>query len=154
MIPLAVIIWEFIVLRHSPELSAFNAILVLGALILIREPILARRRGESLWSGLNKALILLYQSFVAGGRNMMGIGVAVAAAGIIVGVVTMGLGGLITEIVAIISGGNLILLLIITAVACLLLGMGLPTTANYIVMASLTAPIIVKLAPAIGWRCT
>ncbi len=81
---------------------------------------------------------------------MMGIGVAVAAAGIIVGVVTMGLGGLITEIVAIISGGNLILLLIITAVACLLLGMGLPTTANYIVMASLTAPIIVKLAPAIG----
>jgi TRAP-type uncharacterized transport system fused permease subunit len=76
--------------------------------------------------------------------------VAVAAAGIIVGVVTMGLGGLITEVVAIISGGNLVVLLLITAVACLMLGMGLPTTANYIVMASLTAPIIVKLAPDAG----
>lgn len=150
LIPLAVIIWQLMVLRHSPELSAFNSILVLIALILIREPVLARRRGESAAAGLKKGLILLWQSFVAGGRNMMGIGVAVAAAGIIVGVVTMGLGGLITEVVAIISGGNLMVLLIITAVACLLLGMGLPTTANYIVMASLTAPIIVKLAPAIG----
>jgi TRAP transporter 4TM/12TM fusion protein len=150
LIPLAVIVWQLIVLRHSPELSAFNAILVLGALILIREPILARKRGESIGSGVKNALILFWNAFVAGGRNMMGIGVAVAAAGIIVGVVTMGLGGLITEIVAVISGGNLILLLIITAVACLLLGMGLPTTANYIVMASLTAPIIVKLAPDIG----
>ncbi len=150
LIPLAVIIYQLMVLRHSPELSAFNAILVLLALILIREPILAKRRGESIASGLKKSLILFWEAFVAGGRNMMGIGVAVAAAGIIVGVVTMGLGGLITEVVAIISGGNLILLLIITAIACLLLGMGLPTTANYIVMASLTAPIIVKLAPDIG----
>jgi TRAP transporter 4TM/12TM fusion protein len=150
LVPLAVIIWQLMVLRHSPELSAFNAILMLGALILIREPILSLRRGESVVSGLNKALVILWQSFVAGGRNMMGIGVAVAAAGIIVGVVTMGLGGLITEVVAIISGGNLIVLLIITAIACLLLGMGLPTTANYIVMASLTAPIIVTLAPDLG----
>ena len=81
---------------------------------------------------------------------MMGIGVAVAAAGIIVGVVTLGLGGIITEVIEVLSGGNFLLILIITAIASLILGMGLPTTANYIVMASLTAPVILTLGEKNG----
>jgi len=81
---------------------------------------------------------------------MMGIGVAVSAAGIVVGVVTMGLGGMIAEVIDYISGGNIVLLLIVTAIASLILGMGLPTTANYIVMASLTAPVIVELGSDYG----
>jgi TRAP-type uncharacterized transport system fused permease subunit len=81
---------------------------------------------------------------------MMGIGVAVSAAGIIVGVVAMGLGGLIVEVIDTIAGGNLVLLLLITAATSLLLGMGLPTTANYIVMASLTVPVIIKLSGDYG----
>ena len=150
LLPLIMIVWELIVLRHSPELAAFNGILVLGALLLVRDQILAYRQKKGFWHALKHSLYILWESFVAGGRNMMGIGVAVAAAGIIVGVVTMGLGGLITEVVIILSRGNLILLLIITALACLMLGMGLPTTANYIVMAALTAPVIVTLAPDMG----
>ena len=70
---------------------------------------------------------------------------ATAAAGIIVGVVAMGLGSRITEIVAIISGGKIFLMLIITAIASLIIGMGLPTTATYIVMASLTAKALVMV---------
>lgn len=81
---------------------------------------------------------------------MMGIGVAVSTAGIIVGVVAMGLGGLIVEVIDTIAGGNLFFLLVITAVASLILGMGLPTTANYIVMASLTVPVIVQLGEDYG----
>ena len=81
---------------------------------------------------------------------MMGIGVAVAGAGLIVGVVNMGLGGLITEIVEIVAGDNLYLLLALTALACLVMGMGLPTTATYIVMASLMAVVIVELGPPAG----
>ena len=81
---------------------------------------------------------------------MMGIGVAVAAAGIIVGVVTMGLGGIITDVIETISGGNFLIILVITAIASLILGMGLPTTATYIVMASLTAPVIVTLGAKSG----
>ena len=77
---------------------------------------------------------------------MMSIGVAVAAAGIIVGLVNLGVGGLITELVGIIAGDSLVVLLILTAIASLILGMGLPT-ANYIVMATLTATLIVELAP-------
>ena len=62
----------------------------------------------------------------------------------------MGLGGLITEVIDVLSGGNVYLLLLITAVASLIIGMGLPTTATYIVMASLTAPAIVELGGSMG----
>ena len=70
---------------------------------------------------------------------------ATAASGIIVGVVALGLGGLITQIIDVLSMGNIFLMLVITAIASLLIGMGLPTTATYIVMASLTAPAIVTI---------
>jgi TRAP-type uncharacterized transport system fused permease subunit len=60
--------------------------------------------------------------------------------------VSLGLGQQITSFVEILSMGNIFLLLFITAAASLLLGMGLPTTANYIIMASLTAPVLVELA--------
>jgi len=76
---------------------------------------------------------------------MCSVALATAAAGIIVGVVAMGLGGLITEVIDVLSGGNIFLLLVITAFASLIIGMGLPTTATYIVMASLTAPVIVEV---------
>ena len=97
----------------------------------------------------SKATIALVQQHASAdlGRNLeRGLeALATAAAGIIVGVVAMGLGGLITEVIDVLSGGNIFMLLIITAVASLIIGMGLPTTATYIVMASLTAPVIVEV---------
>jgi hypothetical protein len=88
---------------------------------------------------------------VAGARNMIGIGVATAAAGIVVGTVTLtGIGLVMTEFVEYISGGNLVLILIFTAIISLLLGMGLPTTANYIVVSTLMAPVIVGLGANAG----
>jgi TRAP-type uncharacterized transport system fused permease subunit len=63
----------------------------------------------------------------------------------------MGLGGLITEVIDVLAGGNIFLLLTITAVASLIIGMGLPTTATYIVMASLTAPVIVTVGGDMGF---
>ena len=76
---------------------------------------------------------------------MVSVALATAAAGIIVGVVAMGLGQLITAIIDTLSMGNIYLMLVITAIASLIIGMGLPTTATYIVMASLTAPVIVEI---------
>jgi len=87
----------------------------------------------------------------AGGRNMVSVALATAAAGIIVGVVALGLGQLITQIIDTLSGGNIFLMLIITALASLIIGMGLPTTATYIVMASLTAPAIVTIGGLQGF---
>ena len=86
-----------------------------------------------------------------GARNMIGIGVATATAGIVVGAVTLtGIGLVMTEFVEWISGGNIMLMLLFTAIICLLLGMGLPTTANYIVVSTLMAPVIVTLGAQHG----
>jgi len=150
LIPLFYLIYELMILRHTPQLAAYRAIEVLAILIVVQNLIRAYIAKESLWGSFKLSLRQIWDALVAGGRNMMGIGVAVSTAGIIVGVVAMGLGGLIVEVIDVIAGGNLVLLLVITAAASLLLGMGLPTTANYIVMASLTVPVILQLGADYG----
>ena len=150
LIPMFYLIYELMILRHSPQLAAYRGIQVLAVLIVLQNLIRAYIAKESLKDAFKLSLRQLWDALVAGGRNMMGIGVAVATAGIIVGVVAMGLGGLIVEVIDTIAGGNLVFLLIITAIASLILGMGLPTTANYIVMASLTVPVIIQLGEDYG----
>ena len=150
LIPLFWLIYELMFLRHSPELAAYRAIEILALLIFVQNIIRAVQNKTSIPDALKLSVRQIWQALVAGGRNMMGIGVAVSAAGIIVGVVAMGLGGLIVEVIDKIAGGNLVFLLVITAIVSLILGMGLPTTANYIVMASLTVPVIVKLSGDYG----
>jgi TRAP-type uncharacterized transport system fused permease subunit len=81
---------------------------------------------------------------------MLSVALATAAAGIVVGIVAMGIGSMVVQIVEILSAGNIFLLLLITAIASLILGMGLPTTATYIVMASITVPVIIKLSSISG----
>ncbi len=150
LIPLLFLIVELVVFRHSPALAAFRAIMALAVLIVLQNLYKAYKKGSSYGKALKHAAYQILTSLEAGGKNMMGIGVAVASAGIIVGVVTLGLGGIITEVIEVLSGGNFLLILIITAIASLILGMGLPTTANYIVMASLTAPVILSLGEKNG----
>ncbi len=78
---------------------------------------------------------------------MTSVGIATACAGIIVGTVSLtGIGLVMTEIVETASGGNLMIMLLLTALVCLILGIGMPTTANYIVVASLMAPVLVEVA--------
>ncbi|PID58031.1 C4-dicarboxylate ABC transporter [candidate division KSB3 bacterium] len=149
-IPLIFLIYQLMIVRRTPQMAAFYAITILMGLMLIKSALEFHRRGEPLQKGLLDGLFQIWDSLVAGGRNMMGIGVAVGTAGIIVGVVSLGLGNMLTEVIDQLAGGNLILLLIITAVVSLILGMGLPTTANYVVMATLTAPVIVRLAGDYG----
>lgn len=145
LIPLGVLLNELIVLRHSPELAAFRAIMVLFPVVLYQEirKALSERRGVG--SAVRNWIRIILSGFVQGSRNMMSVALACASAGIIVGVVNMGIGGMISGVVEYLSQGNIFLLLLIAAVASLMIGMGLPTTATYIVMASLTAPIIVEV---------
>lgn len=149
-IPIIFLIYHLMVLRHSPKLSAFNAILVLMVITVIQELVKKDGIHKTYASRFFYSVQLILSGLVSGARNMVGIGVATAAAGIIVAVVTLGLGGLINDIVAFLAGDSLILLLIIVAIASLILGMGLPTTANYIVMAALTAPVIIELGQEMG----
>ncbi len=148
IVPLFFLLYELVIMRHSPELAAFNAIMIIGVIMLIQRPYLAFRKGEPLFPAVKKGCLDLLDALAGGGRNMVSVAIATASAGIIVGIVALGLGSRITEVVEIISMGNIYLMLIITALASLLIGMGLPTTATYIVMASLTAPVIVAVGGA------
>jgi TRAP transporter 4TM/12TM fusion protein len=145
LIPLAVLLWELVYLRHSPELAAFRSILLLLVVIFYQEIRNARSNKRGIASGIAESFRIIMNGFIQGSKNMMSVALACASAGIIVGVVNMGLGGMIAYVVEVLSAGNIFLLLLITAIASLIIGMGLPTTATYIVMASLTAPIIVNV---------
>ena len=145
LLPLTMLLYELIIMRHSPELAAFNAIWVMSIIMLVQRPIKAYLNKEPLFPAFWQGVKDLFAALASGARNMVSVALATAAAGIIVGVVSLGLGGLITQIIDAISMGNIFLMLVITAIASLIIGMGLPTTATYIVMASLTAPAIVTI---------
>jgi TRAP transporter 4TM/12TM fusion protein len=146
LIPLFLLIYELVVIRHTPKLAAFNAIVVLMLIIVIREIHRAWKEQSGLVQSFIRAGKTIGRGFIAGSRNMLTVALATACAGIVVGIVTMGIGSMIVQIVEILSAGNIFLLLLITAIASLIIGMGLPTTATYIVMASITVPIIIRLS--------
>jgi TRAP transporter 4TM/12TM fusion protein len=144
LIPLVILLHQLIIERRTARYAALAGILALMAVIVGQHLVSDRR------NGLRTALPILGNGLVSGAKNMMTIGVAVAAAGIIVGVLSLGLSSQVTEVIRILSGGTLAGMLIVTAIVSLILGMGLPTTANYIVMASLTAKAIETLAGGFG----
>jgi len=153
LLPVAVLVWCLTVERFSPGLSAFWATAFMLFIVVTHRPMLAwfRGGGAGLAAAARQGLADLIDGLVSGARNMIGIGVATAAAGIVVGTVTLtGIGLVMTEFVEFISGGNLVLMLLFTAVISLILGMGLPTTANYIVVSTLMAPVIVTLGAEAG----
>ncbi|MGL1930991.1 MAG: TRAP transporter permease [Desulfotalea sp.] len=152
LVPIVVLMWCLTVERLSPALSAFYATVLMIFIVLTQRPLKQFFRnlhsGESQWK---RGFDDLITGMVTGARNMIGIGVATAAAGLVVGTVTLtGIGLVMTEFVEFISGGNLMLILVFTAVISLILGMGLPTTANYIVVSTLMAPVIVSLGAQNG----
>ncbi|MFH2091161.1 MAG: TRAP transporter permease [Pseudomonadota bacterium] len=152
LLPVVVLMWCLVVERLSPALAAYWATMLLLLIVLTQRPLkgfIRKTAGEEF--SFKRGVDEMITGLVSGARNMIGIGVATAAAGIVVGTVTLtGIGLVMTEFVEFISGGNLPLILIFTAVISLILGMGLPTTANYIVVSTLMAPVIVDLGAQNG----
>lgn len=153
LLPIVVLVWCLMVERLSPGLSAFWATVLMIFILVTQRPVIAFfRKTSSIKEELKLGGLDLLDGLITGARNMIGIGIATAAAGIIVGSVSLtGVGQVMTELVEIISGGSFILVLIFTAFICLILGMGLPTTANYIVVASLMAGVIAELGVVNGY---
>ena len=147
ILPIVVLVYALMVLRWSPGLSAFWATAVLIFIVLTQRPLIRMFRGEAdLGGGFTQGLGEFKDGLLAGARNMIGIGVAVSAAGIIVGVVTYTSVGLkLAAVVEYLSFGSVFIMLIWTAILCIVLGLGLPTTANYIVVSAIMAPVIVTV---------
>ena len=153
LLPVFVLVWCLTVERLSPGLSALYASVFMLFVLLTQRALKAmlRKTGEDLGECLRQGFTDTLDGMVAGSRNMIGIGVATAAAGIVVGTITLtGVGLVMAEFVEFISGGQVLVMLIFTAILSLILGMGLPTTANYIVVSSLMAPVIVTVGAQSG----
>ena len=152
LVPIVILVYLLMVERWSAHSAVFYSIVSLMVIILARPVVeAARGRGLSLTGAIAKGLLEIHAGMVAGARNMIGIAVAVAAAGIIVGAVSStGLNNAMVGVVEAIAGGNVYILLGLTAVLCIVLGMGLPTTANYLVVASLLGGVLVELGSAAG----
>ncbi|MDQ2083313.1 TRAP transporter permease [Xanthobacteraceae bacterium Astr-EGSB] len=148
LLPVIVLIWCLMVEEMSAGLSAFWGTALLVFVVITHRPIVAAFRSNAdVLAAARQGGHELFTALEAGARNMTGVALATATAGIIVGTVALtGFGLLLTELVEILSGGNLVLMLLLTAVICLILGMGMPTTANYIVVSTLMAPVLVELA--------
>ncbi len=152
ILPIVVLVWFLMVERKSPGLSAFWATTLLVVILLTQKPLKALfRGGREIAASFREGFKDLIAGLIDGARNMIGIAVATATAGVIVGTVSLtGIGQVMAEFVEFISAGNLMLMLIFTAIISLILGMGLPTTANYIVVSSLMAGVVVELGAQSG----
>ena len=153
ILPIVVLVWFLMVERQSPAKSAFYATGLMLFIIVTQRPLKAifRGQGAQMMAELRGGFDDLKEGLIAGARNMIGIGVATAAAGIIVAIVTKTpIGTELAGLVEQLSGGSLILMLVFVGIFSLILGMGLPTTANYIVVSSLMASVVVSLGAQEG----
>jgi TRAP transporter 4TM/12TM fusion protein len=136
-VPIFVVLFG-LMLGYSAPLCALAGALACLPMALLRA---STRKGIG-WRNVFDAL-------VDGARNTLAVAMACACAGIVIGVVTItGLGIVFTQFVVVLSQDSLILALALTAVAGIVLGMGMPTTPSYIVMVSLLVPAVIKLGAA------
>ena len=153
LIPILVLLYTLLIANESPISAAFNAICVLFLIILFQEPVKKMAHGEDV--GKEDFIIGfadIFWAMVTAAKSMTTIAIATGLAGIIVGSISLtGVGQVLSEVVENLAGNNIVLILFLTAIMSLILGMGLPTTANYIVVSSLVAPVILFLAHKNGF---
>ena len=148
LIPIFVLIYLLVYLRFTASYSIFYATIALISVNLINKLIKQPNFKDGFKTWFNQTVV----GFEKGALNMVGVGIAIATAGIIVGAV--GSTGLSTNLIIVIESiakDNVSILLFLTIILCLLLGMGLPTTANYVVVASLMAGVLVDVGNASGF---
>ncbi len=156
-LPIFILVWNLMVRtdsldRLSPSLSAFWATIFMIIVALTHRPLKALFRGQGFSGETVQGWRDFIEGLILGARNMIGIGVATGAAGVIVGTISLtGAHQVIGQVVELVAGGNIWILLILVAVMSLILGMGLPTTANYIVVSSLMAPVILSVGAQAGY---
>tara|TARA_A100000164_G_scaffold84413_1_gene72173 strand:+ start:605 stop:2932 length:2328 start_codon:yes stop_codon:yes gene_type:complete len=148
LIPIFVLIYMLVYLRFTASYSIFYATVALIFVNLLNKLIKQSNLKNAVKLWFNETII----GFEKGALNMVGVGIAIATAGVIVGAV--GSTGLSTNLIIVIESiakDNVVILLFLTIILCLLLGMGLPTTANYVVVASLMATVLVDVGNASGF---
>ena len=159
LVPIFVLLYALVIERLTPLTSAAMAIAVAGGILLFRgllisagvirvEPAAGPPAAARSWAPMQDSVKKMIDAFFNAGRAMAGIGVTCACAGMVVGMVSLTGAGLnMTNILVDLSSGNVFLSLVLTMLACLILGMGVPTTPNYVIMATIMAPALIAMKP-------
>lgn len=162
LVPVAVLFYYLIVLKATPLTAAACGIVTSVLIFVFQAAMSACGKGALLPASslppvltpkeaASSFVLKMGEAMVRSSRLMAGIGVTCACAGIVVGVVTLTGAGLnMTNIMVELSMGSIWLGLFLTMVTCLVLGMGVPTTANYVIMATIMAPALKKMAEMSG----
>ncbi len=152
LIPILLLIYLLIIKRWTAGTAVFYSIICMMAIMLIQKIEFKKIYDfQLIKSQILDGFSDIAKGMIRGAMNMVNVAIAIATAGIIVGAVSStGLSNAMIEVVEVISGGNIIILLFMVMVLCLILGLGLPTTANYLVVAALMANVIVEIGGASG----
>ncbi len=152
LIPITVLVYLLLIKNWTASSAIFYSIISLLVVIIVKNLWLTKQGDLTIIDSLKLSFNQIITGFEKGAINMVSVGVAIATAGIIVGAVSStGLSNNLIIVVETIAGSNIIILLGLTAVLCILLGMGLPTTANYLVVAALMANVVVEVGNASGY---
>ena len=156
LLPLIILVW--LVSTNKRTMAFAAAISIVAAIVVGLPGIFIREKAETAGGGsfiggaVKETGRTILASLEAGGRGTITVAVACGVAGCIAGCITAtGLASkLITGIVAV-SQNSVFIALFLTMLCCIILGMGVPTTANYCIMASTTAPILIRMGlPAVS----
>ncbi len=159
LVPIFVLLYALVIQRLTPLTSAAMAIAVASGILMLRgamisagiirtESAAAAPAAATSWEPLQDSVRKMVDAMFNAGRSMAGIGVTCACAGMVVGMVSLTGAGLnMTNILVDLSFGNVYFSMILTMIACLVLGMGVPTTPNYVIMATIMAPALVAMKP-------
>ena len=153
LLPLVLLVWLVAsgarTMAWSAAISIFAAFLI-GYVNFFLNNLHERTEGQTIGQVFVEttkfALLQAFEAFQAGAKSAVSVGVACAMAGLIAGCITLtGLASVLINGIVAIAGDATILGLLLTMVCCIVLGMGVPTTANYCIMASTCAPILIQL---------
>ena len=152
LIPLVVLVWLIISGKTMARSAIISTVLCIAVALVpyvfrLMEKNATGNRAASLKELEEECHAMDVETFfsalASGAQNCLSIAIACGIAGIIAGVVTMtGLGQIFISAIVGIAGNNLMIALVLTMITCIILGMGVPTTANYVIMATTCAPIL------------
>jgi len=149
LIPLGVLI--VLVTTNAKTIQTAAAIAIVAAigvslLSFVFRTIGRKKFDRNTLKDLGKTLLSFFEALGAGGQGTIAVAAACGIAGIIGGTITMtGLANLMINGIVTIANGQVIIALFFTMICCIILGMGVPTTANYCIMAATCAPILVRM---------
>ncbi len=144
LLPLVVLVWLVATNKHTMQFSAAVAIGITILVGLYNNLVTIATRSQD--KSDNLTFGKFFDALEAGAKSCITVGVACAMAGLVAGSVTStGLASKLITAVVTISGGRILIALVLTMLCCIVLGMGVPTTANYCIMASTCAPILITI---------